>query len=89
MKDVPIPARVAPKDFPDGLPAKPPSDDEIYQLLEIWSNVSSINSLRGENLDGEIQSEYMLWTTNDHRQFRVIWDSDEEVVWTSEREKPL
>lgn len=79
----------APRDFPEKLPTLPPTSDEIYQLLEVWSNVTRINSLRGENWDGDMRSEYMLWTTEDGRQFRVIWDDDNGVFWTSKRTNPL
>jgi len=85
----PIPTRKAPNDFPDALPTPPPTSDEIYQLLEVWENVISINSLRAGDWNGKTRSEYMLWTTEDNRQFRVIWESEEDTYLISERTKPL
>lgn len=79
----------APRDFPDKLPTLPPTEDEIYQLLEVWSNVTDINSLRAEDWNGGKRSEYMLWTTDERRQFRVIWDDDKDVFRTEERTRPL
>lgn len=89
VEDLVVSVREAPDDFPDALPNLPPTVDEIYQLLEVWTNVRSINSLRAEDWDGARRSEYMLWTTEDNRQFRVIWDEEREVFWTRERTKPL
>ena len=84
-----IDSQTAPDDFPDALPQVPPTKGEIRQLMEVWSNVNRVNSLRVENWDGVQRSEYMLWTTEDQRQFRVIWDQDAEVFRTSERTRPL
>jgi len=39
----------APSDFPDKLPTLPSTEDEIYRLLEVWGNVTHINSLRVED----------------------------------------
>jgi hypothetical protein len=79
----------APRDFPSKLPSRPPTENEIYQLLEIWDNVTNINSLRAEDWKGHKRSEYMLWTTDAGRQFRVIWNDDEGVFCVKERTKPL
>jgi hypothetical protein len=87
--DPPINAREAPSDFPGGLPSVPPTEEEISQLLEVWTNVTRINSLRGQEHAGTWRSEYMLWTTNDSRQFRVMWNAETERFETSERTKPL
>lgn len=89
MEDPVISNFVAPDDFPGKLPTLPPTEDEIYQLLEVWSNVTDINSLRAEDWNGDKRSGYMLWTTNERRQFRVIWDDDKDVFRTEERTKPL
>lgn len=88
-EEPPIPTRKAPDDFPDALPIPPPTSDEIYQLLEVWENVISINSLQAGDWDGITRSEYMLWTTDCNRQFRVIWDPEEDSYSISERTKPL
>lgn len=84
-----ISAHEAPDDFPDALPKVPPNEDEICQLLEVWSNVTSINSLRAEIWDGVQRCVYMLWTTDDRRQFRVIWDEQSETFQTRERTRPI
>lgn len=89
MDDSVISTYEAPRDFPDKLPSLPPTEDEIYQLLEVWTNVTNINSLRTEDWNGNKRSEYMLWTTDNGRQFRVIWKDDKDVFWTKERTKPL
>jgi hypothetical protein len=88
-EEPPIPTRKAPNDLPDALPIPPPTLDDIYQLLEVWENVIFIKSLRAGNWDGTTRSEYMLWTTEDNQQFRVIWDSEENSYLISERTKPL
>jgi len=87
--DPPISAREAPADFPKGLPDYPPTEEEIAQLLEVWTNVSRINSLRRQEYAGTWRSEYMLWTTDDSRQFRVIWNAETERFETNERTMPL
>jgi hypothetical protein len=87
--DPPISAREAPDDFPEGLPNHPPSAEEISQLLEVWTNVSRINSLRGQEYEETWRSEYLLWTTDEGQQFRVIWNAEEEFFETQERTKPL
>jgi len=87
--ELPISAREAPADFSGGLPTRPPSKNEIRQLLELWSNVTRINSLRIEQWGETQRSEYMLWTTDDSRQFRVMWDDDKERFETQERTAPL
>ena len=69
-----IPARIAPDDFPGGLPAIPPTPDETYQLLELWDNVTGIARLRGETWGSEERCEYMVWMIDDGSQYRVIWD---------------
>lgn len=79
----------APRDFPDKLPTIPPNTDEIYQLLEVWTNIDRINSLRVEQWDSDKRSEYMLWTTVRGQQFRVIWDDDNGKFWTERRTKPM
>ena len=89
MDDPAISTYEAPRDFPSNLPSLPPTQKEIYQLLDIWKNITNINSLRAENWNGNKRSEYMLWTTDDRRQFRVIWDDNKEEFWTKERTKPL
>lgn len=89
MEDPPISNYIAPRDFPDSLPAIPPTADEIYQLLELWSNITDINSLRAEDWDGTVRSEYMLWTTANRQQFRVIWNSEQETFEIAKRTQPL
>ncbi len=88
VQDLVISAREAPQDFPDALPQVPPTADEITQLLELWTNVVHIGSLRSETWNDVQRSEYMIWTTDDNRQFRVIWDSDANAFWTCERTNP-
>lgn len=87
-EEPPIPTRKAPDDFPGALPIPPPTSDEIDQLLEVWENVIFIGSLRASDWDGTTRSEYMLWTTDDNRQFRVIWDTEHGSYLISERTKP-
>ena len=85
----PIEGRIAPDNFPEALPNIPPTEEEIYQLMEVWSNVTTIKSLRADDWSGTLRSEYMLWTTEDQRQFRIIWDNDKRLFVVSERTKPL
>jgi len=89
VEDLKIPVRTAPEDFPDALPSPPPTVNETYQLLEVWENVHTINPIRTEDWDGTLRCEYMLWTVEDLRQFRVIWNSEKEGNYLiSERTKP-
>jgi hypothetical protein len=89
VEDPVIPARIAPDDFPEGLPIPPPTPDEKHQLCELWNNVNRIHHLRTEDWNGIDRCEYMLWTTEDMRQFRVIWEPEEGGYLISERHRPL
>lgn len=79
----------APRDFPDKLPAVPPTQDEIYQLMEIWTNITAINPLNVGGWKGALKAKYMLWTTDDGRQFRVVWDDIKSIFVVEERTEPL
>lgn len=88
VADPPIPARSAPEDFPGGLPDRPPTLDQTYQLLELWDNVGGMARLRWQESDGVRRCEYMVWFLADGRQYRVIWDGENEVFWTRQRSTP-
>jgi len=85
IAETPIPARKVPDDFPSGLPAKPPTVDEIYQILELWDNVIEIARLNWEQWEDKKRCDYMIWILNNGSQYRVIWDEDRSAFRVSLR----
>lgn len=84
----PIPARSAPEDFPGGLPDRPPTLDQTYQLVELWDNVEGMARLRWGERDGVRRCEYMVWFLSDGREYRVRWDDEKGVFRTRQRSTP-
>jgi len=87
VADPPIPARTAPEDFPGGLPDRPPTLDQTYQLIELWDNVVGMARLRWRERDGVRRCEYMIWFLSGGPQYRVWWDPDRRT-FRAERRTP-
>jgi hypothetical protein len=81
----PISAREAPADFAHGLPERPPTLDETHQLVELWDNVEGMARLRWSEWGKSKRCEYMVWFLKDGREYRVWWDSKEEIFQTQQR----
>lgn len=78
ITEPPIPARQAPDDFPEGLPEIPPTGEEFDQLIELWDNLIGIAPINSELWGGKRRWEYTVWILNDGRQFRVIWNDEDD-----------
>jgi hypothetical protein len=74
--------------FPDWLPYQPPTPDETTQLLEVWENVENIADIRWRNRNGKKELEYMIVTTTEARQHRLIWQDEQNQWFIRERTTP-
>lgn len=64
---------IVPTDLPDRLPDKPPTLNELQEMVNKWDNVDRINDIRWADWNSEKRCEYMIFNTCENEGFRVIW----------------
>lgn len=63
----------APEDFPNSLPKEPLNYEANQRLVEEWQNVTRINDVNWEMMEGEKVCINMIFHTEDGRGFGVNW----------------
>jgi phosphohistidine swiveling domain-containing protein len=71
--------------FPRYLPNQPPNREECQQLFEVWRNVINITEMTWRKIDELDELKEMVVTTENNKEFQVIWKEERERWFIKER----